>query len=80
LERVARGVEMIRYLSERARRRAAASPSTTTGLVRRAGERDPDHPGPARREIGLVYNFHHGHEHIARFDALVRVMRPYLWS
>jgi hypothetical protein len=28
--------------------------------------------------IGLVYNFHHGHEHVADFSALARRMQPYL--
>ncbi len=28
--------------------------------------------------VGLVYNFHHGHEHIARFPDLFRKMQPYL--
>ncbi len=30
------------------------------------------------KNIGLVYNFHHGHEHIARFPELVQTMKPYL--
>jgi len=28
--------------------------------------------------VGIVYNFHHGHEHIARFPALMKLMQPYL--
>ncbi len=28
--------------------------------------------------VGLVYNFHHGHEHMARFGALVPRMKPHL--
>jgi sugar phosphate isomerase/epimerase len=28
--------------------------------------------------IGLVYNFHHGHEHVANFTQLARRMAPYL--
>lgn len=27
---------------------------------------------------GLVYNFHHGHEHVARFARLACEMQPYL--
>ena len=28
--------------------------------------------------IGLVYNFHHGHEHVTKFSELARRMQPYL--
>ena len=28
--------------------------------------------------VGIVYNFHHGHEHIERFRELFRLMQPYL--
>ncbi|MFC1537631.1 sugar phosphate isomerase/epimerase family protein [Gemmatimonadota bacterium] len=33
-----------------------------------------------RPNIGIVYNFHHGHEHIDRFAELVALMRPYLMT
>ena len=28
--------------------------------------------------VGIVYNFHHGHDHIARFPEMFRGMQPYL--
>ena len=28
--------------------------------------------------VGIVYNFHHGHEHIERFPAALKLMTPYL--
>lgn len=28
--------------------------------------------------VGIVYNFHHGHEHIDRFERLLKLMQPYL--
>ncbi len=28
--------------------------------------------------VGIVYNFHHGHEHLARFGELVQRMKPHL--
>jgi len=79
-EKVARGVEMVRYLSERAaetRSRVAlynhgdwfGEPENQIRIIQAL-------PG---REIGLVYNFHHGHQQIDRFDALVKTIRPYLW-
>jgi sugar phosphate isomerase/epimerase len=30
--------------------------------------------------VGLVYNFHHAHEQLDRYDELVDVMKPYLWT
>lgn len=30
--------------------------------------------------LGIVYNFHHGHEHIARFAELLRLMLPHLMA
>ena len=79
-EKVARGAEMVRHLSDR-----AAETKSRVALYNHGdwfGE--PENqvriiqalPG---RDIGIVYNFHHGHEHIARFDALVKAIRPYLW-
>ena len=79
-EKVARGAEMVRYLSERAtetRSRVAlynhgdwfGEPENQVRIIQAL-------PG---RDIGIVYNFHHGHEHIARFEAVVKAIRPYLW-
>lgn len=30
--------------------------------------------------VGIVYNLHHGHEHLARFPELLRQMLPYLYA
>lgn len=30
--------------------------------------------------VGIVYNQHHGHEHLARFPALMQQMKPYLFA
>ena len=30
--------------------------------------------------VGIVYNFHHGHEHIERFAEVFAVMKPYLMA
>jgi hypothetical protein len=80
-ERVARGAEMVAYLSER-----AAETGSRVALYNHGGwfgepenqiriiEALPD------RDVGMVYNFHHGHEHIDRFDTLVEIMRPHLWA
>jgi sugar phosphate isomerase/epimerase len=79
-DKVVRGVEIVRYLSERASETGSrvalynhgdwsGEPENQIRII----EALPDH------RIGLVYNFHHGHEHIERFDTLVDAMRPHLW-
>jgi sugar phosphate isomerase/epimerase len=79
-EKVARAVEMVRYLTERAaetKSRVAlynhgdwfGEPENEVRIVRAL-------PG---KDVGIVYNFHHGHEHIARFDSVLKQVRPYLW-
>lgn len=79
--KVARAVEMVRYLSERAeaaKSRVAlynhgdwfGEPENQVRIIQAV----PD------KQIGIVYNFHHGHEHIARFDSVVKQIRPYLWA
>jgi hypothetical protein len=78
--KVARGAEMVGYLSDR-----AAETKSRVALYNHGdwfGEPENEVriiqalPG---RDIGIVYNFHHGHEHIARFDAVVKAIRPWLW-
>lgn len=32
------------------------------------------------KNVGIVYNLHHGHEHLARFPDLFRKMQPYLYA
>ncbi len=32
----------------------------------------------AAKHVGIVYNMHHGHEHIADFEALFKMMQPFL--
>jgi len=32
------------------------------------------------KNVGLVYNFHHAHEQLDRYDELVNMMKPYLWT
>ena len=79
-QKVARGAEMVRHLSDR-----AAETKSRVALYNHGdwfGE--PENqvriiqalPG---KDVGIVYNFHHGHEHIARFDSVVKQIRPYLW-
>jgi len=79
-EKVEGGAAMVRYLSER-----AAATGSRVALYNHGdwfGEPEnqiriiealPD------RDIGIVYNFHHGHEQIDRFDKLLDAMMPYLW-
>jgi sugar phosphate isomerase/epimerase len=79
-EKVARAVEMVRYVTDR-----AAETKSRVALYNHGdwfGEPENEVrivqalPG---KDVGIVYNFHHGHEHIARFDAVLKQVRPYLW-
>jgi hypothetical protein len=29
--------------------------------------------------VGIIYNFHHGHEHTGRFESAWKAMMPYVW-
>jgi len=79
-EKVARGAEMVAFLADR-----AAETGSRVALYNHGdwfGE--PENqiriiealPG---RDVGIIYNFHHGHEQIGRFEALVDAMMPHLW-
>ena len=32
------------------------------------------------KNVGIVYNFHHAHEQLDRYDDLIDMMKPYLWT
>jgi sugar phosphate isomerase/epimerase len=79
-EKVVRGAEMVRFLSERAAETGSrvalynhgdwfGEPENQVRIIRAL-------PG---RDIGIVYNFHHGHGQIDRFDEVVKTIRPWLW-
>ena len=79
---VAKGVEIITYLNER-----AAKLKCTIGLYNHGdwfGEPENQikilQASGLEEKVGLIYNFHHGHHHIDRFEALVDNMLPYLWT
>ncbi len=33
-----------------------------------------------QKNVGIVYNLHHGHEHLAKFDDYLKLMKPHLYS
>ncbi len=77
---VQKGAEMIGFLSKRAEALACnvglynhgdwfGEPGNQIKII----EALPD------EDIGLIYNFHHGHHQIDAFPELVEVMLPYLW-
>lgn len=78
-QRVARGAAMVGYLADRAAETGSrvalynhldwfGEPLNQVRIIRAL----------PRRDVGIVYNFHHGHEHIARFADVVETIRPYL--
>ena len=34
--------------------------------------------GTGSKNIGIIYNFHHGHEQLDRYSSLLKIMMPYL--
>ena len=80
-EAVVKGSAMINYLCQR-----ADSLSLGIGLYNHG-----DWFGEPQNQIaiikalpdcnlGLIYNFHHGHHQVEQFDQLVDLMMPYLWA
>jgi sugar phosphate isomerase/epimerase len=79
-QKVVRGAAMVSYLAERAaetKSRIAlynhgdwfGEPENQVRIIRAL-------PG---RDVGIVYNFHYGHQDIPRFEAVVKAIRPHLW-
>ena len=72
-------VQIVRPLAEE-----AAKSGCTVGLYNHGGWfGEPENQLAiiarlSRRNVGIVYNFHHGHDHIARFAQLFRQMQPHL--
>lgn len=81
-EAVSKGVEIISFLKEKATKLRC-----TIGLYNHGdwfGEPENQikilKAAKLETEVGLIYNFHHGHHHIDRFGELVTEMLPYLWT
>jgi sugar phosphate isomerase/epimerase len=78
-EKVATAVRTLRPVAD-----AAARIGCTVGLYNHGGWfGEPENQlailGRLERpNVGLVYNLHHGHDHLARFPALLTAMRPHL--
>ncbi len=48
----------------------AGEPENMVAVVKACGEKN----------VGIVYNLHHGHDHLAKFDDYLKLMAPYLYS
>jgi sugar phosphate isomerase/epimerase len=79
--KIARGVEMLKFLREYTR-----SQASSIGLYNHGdwfGE--PENQIKILNElndpgVGLIYNFHHAHKQIDSFPALLKKMSPWLWT
>lgn len=79
--KIARGVEMLKFLREHTR-----SLASSIGLYNHGdwfGE--PENQIKILKElndpgVGLIYNFHHAHKQIDSFPALLDKMSPWLWT
>lgn len=80
-ERVSAYVEPIRYMAERADEFDGkialynhggwfGEPENQISIIKSVG----------MDNVGIVYNFHHGHEHLGRFEQLFETMLPYLMA
>ena len=78
-EKVAAAVRVLRPIADE-----AARIGCTVGLYNHGGwfgepENEIAILGRLERpNVGLVYNLHHGHDHLDRFPALLATMKPYL--
>ena len=78
-ERVTRSSKVVSYIARRAKELECS-----VGLYNHGGWfGEPENQIEIIRQIGMdnvgiVYNFHHGHEHIDRFPALLNTMKQYL--
>ncbi len=48
----------------------AGEPENMVAVVKACGEKN----------VGIVYNLHHGHGHLAKFDEYLKLMKPHLYS
>jgi sugar phosphate isomerase/epimerase len=79
--KVAKGVEMVRYIRQR-----TAGLITSIGLYNHGdwfGE--PENEIKILKElndpgIGMIYSFHHAHKQIDSFPSLLKKMSPWLWT
>lgn len=80
-QKVRKAVSTIRYIHERAKAIGCSvalynhgdwfgEPANQVGIIEALGAKD----------IGIIYNFHHGHQQIDQFGDNLRIMKPYLWS
>ena len=80
-ESIQKGVEMLRYLDGRAKESGSrialynhggwfGEPENQVQMIKQLSD----------SKIGIIYNFHHGHEQIDRFPEILKIMKPYLWA
>ncbi len=80
-QRIASEVARIRPIAE-----AAARLGCSVGLYNHGGWfGEPENQieiirSLGLKNVGLIYNLHHGHSHLARFPELFRLMKPYLYA
>ena len=78
-ERVARTTKVVSYIAKRAKELECSvglynhggwfgEPENQIAIIKRTG----------MDNVGIVYNFHHGHEHIDRFPSLLKMIKPHL--
>jgi hypothetical protein len=78
-EKIKKGVESVTYIEKRAKEAGCklclynhgdwfGEPENQIKIIK----------GTGSKNIGIVYNFHHGHEQLDRYSSLLKMMMPYL--
>ena len=81
VEKIQRGVEILEYLYERATKANCkvafynhggwiGEPTNQVKIIQAAKIED----------VGIIYNFHHAHDQLDRFQSNMELMKPYLWA
>ena len=80
-DKVFKGSQLVRYLCQR-----AAESKSKVALYNHGGWfGEPENQVKIIEQIsdyniGVIYNFHHGHSHIERFAEVINILKPYLWA
>lgn len=80
-ESIKKGAKMLQYLNKRAKESSCrialynhggwfGEPENQVEMIKQLPKCD----------IGIIYNFHHGHDQIDRLPELLKIMMPYLWA
>lgn len=79
--KLAKGVDLVKYLYQRAKKIGCTialynhgdwfgEPENEVRIIEASG----------LKNVGIIYNFHHAHDQLARYEQIIRRALPYLWG